>query len=203
MATRKPLGLEDLTEEQIRHVARLEAGEDDGTAGTRLRPRVKTPLEKVVPIRMSDNQWTVLTREAEELGVRPTTLMRMWVLERLREAERGHRGAARRGAVDAHAGASAVAHERPTAPPPDPGTLSLAEVLQHADAESFARRLASRMALTVEELMMSSGATERVTNDLTYDVRVGAVTLLMRIFDEELGAAGGLTPPPSVLQRDA
>jgi hypothetical protein len=105
MATRKPLGLEDLTEEQIQHVARLEAGEDDGTAGTRLRPRIKTPLEKVVPIRMTDDQWRVLAREAEELGLRPTTLMRMWVLERLRAAERAHRG----GDPSVAGGAQAVA----------------------------------------------------------------------------------------------
>jgi hypothetical protein len=85
-----PKGLEDLTEEQLRHVERIEAGEDGAMDGEPVALRIKAPLEKVVPLRMSDAQWRVLAREADELGLRPTTLMRMWVLERLREAERGH-----------------------------------------------------------------------------------------------------------------
>jgi hypothetical protein len=195
-------GLEDLTEEQRRYVERIDAGED-APEGERVEVRVRRPLEKVIPIRMSDDQWKVLTREAEELGVRPTTLMRMWVLERLREAERGHRGAARRGAVDAYpAELLAVAHEVRATDRPDAGTLSLAEVLEHADAESLARRLATYMAMNVEALLVNSGATERVSNDLSHAVRAGAIDLVKRVFDEELRASGGLTPPPSTLRRD-
>jgi hypothetical protein len=86
-------GWEDLSSEERRHVEQLEAGEVElPTEGKLRRLRVRQPLEKVVPIRMSDEHWRILSREAEELGLRPTTLMRMWVLERLREAERGHRG---------------------------------------------------------------------------------------------------------------
>jgi hypothetical protein len=85
-------GLEDLTDEQRALVERFEAG-DEALEGEPVTLRARKPLGKVVPIRMSEDQWRILTREAEELGVRPTTLMRMWVLERLREAERGHRAA--------------------------------------------------------------------------------------------------------------
>ena len=96
MTTRKPLGLEDLTEAQLRRVAQLEAGDDtppapDAKVG---RVRVSQPLTKIVPLRMSDAQWRTLTCEAEELGLRPTTLLRMWVLERLRDAERARASAA-------------------------------------------------------------------------------------------------------------
>src|SRR5207244_3289203 len=87
-------GLEDLTEEQRRHVEHIDAGGDGAMEGTRYKLKIKQPLVKVVPIRMSDEQWRVLTREAEELGLRPTTLLRMWVLERLRTAERSHQGGA-------------------------------------------------------------------------------------------------------------
>ena len=49
---------------------------------------LRQPLDKVVPIRMSSEQWDVLRREARELGMRPTTLLRTWMLERIREATR-------------------------------------------------------------------------------------------------------------------
>jgi DNA-binding CsgD family transcriptional regulator len=45
---------------------------------------VRRPLDKVVPVRLSSGAWARLRREARELGVGPTTLARMWILERLR-----------------------------------------------------------------------------------------------------------------------
>lgn len=48
----------------------------------------KKPLEKVIPVRMSDEHWRLLRQEAQELGVGPSTLLRMWVLEKLRERRR-------------------------------------------------------------------------------------------------------------------
>jgi len=80
------------TPEQRAEVERFEAGEDIGEGAEPVELLVKKPLHKVVPIRMNDDQWRTLTREAEELGLRPTTLLRMWVLERLRDAERARRG---------------------------------------------------------------------------------------------------------------
>ena len=46
---------------------------------------VKKPLDKVIPVRLSADKWEEMRREAHELGVGPTTLARMWILERLRQ----------------------------------------------------------------------------------------------------------------------
>jgi len=45
---------------------------------------VKRPLDKVIPVRLPSDKWEDLRREAHELGIGPTTLARMWILERLR-----------------------------------------------------------------------------------------------------------------------
>jgi hypothetical protein len=47
--------------------------------------QVKRPLDKVVPVRLSSDKWEQLRREARELGVGPTTLARMWIMEKLRQ----------------------------------------------------------------------------------------------------------------------
>jgi hypothetical protein len=49
---------------------------------------VKKPIDKLIPIRLSSEKWEELRKEASELGVGPTTLARMWVLERLRDRAR-------------------------------------------------------------------------------------------------------------------
>lgn len=46
---------------------------------------VKKPLDKVVPVRMPSDRWNELRREASERGIGPSTLARMWILEKLRE----------------------------------------------------------------------------------------------------------------------
>jgi len=46
---------------------------------------VKRPLDKVIPVRRPSDKWEELRREARELGVGPTTLARMWILEKLRQ----------------------------------------------------------------------------------------------------------------------
>lgn len=46
---------------------------------------VKKPLDKVIPIRLSADKWEELRKEARELGIGPTTLARMWILEHLRQ----------------------------------------------------------------------------------------------------------------------
>jgi hypothetical protein len=46
---------------------------------------VKKPLDKVIPVRLSGDKWEEIRREARELGIGPTTLARMWLLERLRQ----------------------------------------------------------------------------------------------------------------------
>jgi len=51
-----------------------------------LKPR--RPLDKVIPVRLATEQWREISIEAEELGVGPSTLARMWIIERLRELRR-------------------------------------------------------------------------------------------------------------------
>lgn len=48
---------------------------------------VKRPLDVVVPVRLTADTWQALRREAHHIGVGPSTLIRMWVLEKLRERE--------------------------------------------------------------------------------------------------------------------
>ena len=57
-------------------------------AGEAVETEVKQPLDKVIPIRLSAAKWETLRREAKELGIGPTTLARMWLLEKLRDVER-------------------------------------------------------------------------------------------------------------------
>ena len=45
---------------------------------------VKKPLDKVIPVRLPADKWEQIRKEARELGVEPTTLARMWILEHLR-----------------------------------------------------------------------------------------------------------------------
>jgi hypothetical protein len=54
---------------------------------------VKRPLDKVIPVRLTSDNWEALRQEATKLGVGPTTLARMWLLERLNRAERKKRSA--------------------------------------------------------------------------------------------------------------
>jgi len=51
--------------------------------GEPVEVEVKQPLDKIVPIRLSADHWAELYRYAHELGIGPTTLARMWILEKL------------------------------------------------------------------------------------------------------------------------
>lgn len=68
-----------------RAIERIEQG--DAWEGTDevVEVEMKKPLDKVVPVRLPADKWEALRREAKELGIGPTTLARMWILERLRE----------------------------------------------------------------------------------------------------------------------
>lgn len=46
---------------------------------------VKRSLDKVIPVRLPVDKWEQVRKEARELGVGPTTLARMWILECLRQ----------------------------------------------------------------------------------------------------------------------
>ncbi|MCL0089438.1 hypothetical protein M1O54_03675 [Dehalococcoidia bacterium] len=50
-----------------------------------VRLEVKEPLDEVIPVRLSADKWEELRQEARELGVGPTTLARMCILEHFRQ----------------------------------------------------------------------------------------------------------------------
>ena len=67
-----------------KELERIEQGNAWEESDEVVRLEVKKPLDKVVPIRLSAVDWAKLREEARGLGVGPTTLARMWILERLR-----------------------------------------------------------------------------------------------------------------------
>ncbi|HLG10728.1 MAG TPA: hypothetical protein VI876_03120 [Dehalococcoidia bacterium] len=69
-----------------REVQRIEEGDAWEETDEVVDLEVKRPLDKVIPIRLPSDKWEALRREARELGIGPTTLARMWLLERLRQA---------------------------------------------------------------------------------------------------------------------
>jgi hypothetical protein len=68
-----------------REVQKLEEGEAWEETDEVVEAEVRQPLDKVVPVRLSSEMWEELRREARTVGVGPTTLARMWLLERLRQ----------------------------------------------------------------------------------------------------------------------
>ncbi len=74
-------------------IKRIEAGdawrEDDEV----VELEVKQPLDHVIPVRLSSDKWEAMRREAAEVGVGPTTLARMWILEKLRSVRAARRSA--------------------------------------------------------------------------------------------------------------
>jgi len=83
-AKRKSKAPEDI-EEAIRRFDEGESAWDE--TDEEVEVEVKKPLDKVIPVRLSDEHWSELYREAKELGVGPTTLARMWILEKLRRVK--------------------------------------------------------------------------------------------------------------------
>jgi hypothetical protein len=69
-------------------VERIERGDAWDETDEVVEVEVKRPLDKAVPVRLSADKWEELRREARSLGIGPSTLIRMWVLEKLSEARR-------------------------------------------------------------------------------------------------------------------
>lgn len=67
-----------------KEVKRIEQGNAWDESDEVVKVDIKKPLEKVIPVRLSADKWEALRKEANELGIGPTTLARMWILERLR-----------------------------------------------------------------------------------------------------------------------
>ena len=68
-----------------KEIERIEESDAWDKADEVVQVEVKKPLGKVIPIRLSGEKWEELRKEARELGIGPTTLARMWLLERLRQ----------------------------------------------------------------------------------------------------------------------
>lgn len=68
-----------------KEIQRIEQGDAWDESEEVVRVEVKKPLDKVIPIRLAADKWEALRKEASELGIGPTTLARMWILERLRQ----------------------------------------------------------------------------------------------------------------------
>ncbi len=63
---------------------RIEKGDAWDESDEVVKMEAKRPLDKVIPIRLPSAVWERLRQEAKEMGIGPTTLARMWILERLR-----------------------------------------------------------------------------------------------------------------------
>jgi len=66
-------------------IRRIEQGDAWNESDEVVKVDVKKPLDKVIPVRLSADKWEALRKEARELGIGPTTLARMWILDRLRQ----------------------------------------------------------------------------------------------------------------------
>jgi hypothetical protein len=71
-----------------KEIERIEQGDAWDEGDVVVQAEVKKPLDKVIPVRLSAENWEELRKEARELGIGPTTLARMWILERLHQRTR-------------------------------------------------------------------------------------------------------------------
>lgn len=74
-------------EELRREVERIDAGGDAWEGSKPVpearQPHFHQPLDKVLPVRLTTEQWERLHAKARCRGVGPSTLLRMWALEKL------------------------------------------------------------------------------------------------------------------------
>lgn len=68
-----------------RAVQRIEEGDAWDETDEVVHVEVRKPMDKVIPVRLPSDKWEQIRAEARELGIGPTTLARMWILERLRQ----------------------------------------------------------------------------------------------------------------------
>jgi hypothetical protein len=69
---------------QNKELQNIDQGESWDESDEVVHIEARRPLDKVIPVRLSATDWAKLKEEATVLGVGPTTLARMWILERLR-----------------------------------------------------------------------------------------------------------------------
>jgi len=66
-------------------IVKIEQGDAWNETDEVVQLEVKKPLDMVIPVRLSSDKWHQIRAEAKELGIGPSTLVRMWILERLRQ----------------------------------------------------------------------------------------------------------------------
>ncbi len=70
-----------------REIERVEQGGDAWQeTDEAVEVETKRPLDAVVPVRLAADTYTELRREARARGVGPSTLIRMWIIEKLHAA---------------------------------------------------------------------------------------------------------------------
>ena len=67
---------------------KIEDGEAWNESDEVVQIEIRRPLDKIIPVRLPSDKWEALRLQARELGVGPTTLARMWILERLRQGSK-------------------------------------------------------------------------------------------------------------------
>lgn len=80
-------------DDREREVERIEQGNAWQDSDEVVDIDVGRSLDKIVPVRLPTDLWEELRREARELGIGPSMLVRMWVLEKLRQIRRAHQPA--------------------------------------------------------------------------------------------------------------
>jgi hypothetical protein len=68
-----------------------EPGESHATT-PKTGSRANRHLYKVIPVRLPTDKWEQMRQEAGELGIGPTTLARIWILESLRRVNGNNHG---------------------------------------------------------------------------------------------------------------
>ena len=68
-----------------KEIERIDHGDAWNETDEVVQLEVKKPLDMVIPVRLSSEKWRQIRAEAKELGIGPSTLVRMWILERLRQ----------------------------------------------------------------------------------------------------------------------
>lgn len=72
-----------------KEIDRIDAGGDAWVGSEEVVDiEFKQPLNVVIPVRLTQEKWHEVHREAKELGIGPSTLLRMWTLEKLRSVKR-------------------------------------------------------------------------------------------------------------------
>jgi hypothetical protein len=80
---------DEWSDELRQEVERIDAGGDtwdsSRPATEEERLHFRRPMDRVIPVRFSTEQWEALRQEAIRRGIGPSTLLRMWALEKLAE----------------------------------------------------------------------------------------------------------------------